>query len=115
MTDAALDLAGVASLAATLPGVRACVISGTAGDAMVGDFSHGVSAEEIRLAAANLVQRAGPSMETLNRTGSDVAIFLHGETCVAVILTAGDFVPGVRERLARTAELLAGAQPAPAR
>ena len=115
MTDAALDLAGVASLAATLPGVRACVISGTAGDAMVGDFSHGVSAEEIRLAAANLVQRAGPSMETLNRTGSDVAIFLHGETCVAVILTAGDFVPGVRERLARTAELLAGAQPAPGR
>ena len=112
MTDAALDLAGVASLAATLPGVRACVISGTAGDAMVGDFSHGVSTEEIRLAAANLVQRAGPSMETLNRTGSDVAIFLHGETCVAVILTAGDFVPGVRERLARTAELLAGAQPA---
>ncbi len=115
MTDAALDLAGVASLAATLPGVRACVISGTAGDAMVGDFSHGVSTEEIRLAAANLVQRAGPSMETLNRTGSDVAIFLHGETCVAVILTAGDFVPGVRERLARTAELLAGAQPAPGR
>jgi hypothetical protein len=115
MTDAALDLAGVASLAATLPGVRACVISGTAGDAMVGDFSHGVSAEEVRLASANLVQRAGPSMETLNRTGSDVAIFLHGETCVAVILTAGDFVPGVRERLARTAELLAGAQPAPAR
>ena len=112
MTDAALDLAGVASLAATLPGVRACVISGTAGDAMVGDFSHGVSAEEIRLAAANLVQRAGPSMETLNRAGSDVAIFLHGETCVAVILTARDFVPGVRERLARTAELLAGAQPA---
>jgi hypothetical protein len=54
-------------------------------------------------------------METLNRTGSDVAIFLHGETCVAVILTAGDFVPGVRERLARTAELLAGAQPAPGR
>ena len=115
MTDAALDLAGVASLAATLPGVRACVISGTAGDAMVGDFSHGVSAEEVRLASANLVQRAGPSMETLNRTGSDVAIFLHGETCVAVILTAGDFVPGVRERLARTAELLAGAQPAPGR
>lgn len=115
MTDAALDLAGVASLAATLPGVRACVISGTAGDAMVGDFSYGVSAEEVRLASANLVQRAGPSMETLNRTGSDVAIFLHGETCVAVILTAGDFVPGVRERLARTAELLAGAQPAPGR
>ena len=115
MTDAALDLAAVASLAATLPGVRACVISGTAGDAMVGDFSHGVSAEEVRLASANLVQRAGPSMETLNRTGSDVAIFLHGETCVAVILTAGDFVPGVRERLARTAELLAGAQPAPGR
>ena len=112
MTDAALDLAGVASLAATLPGVRACVISGTAGDAMVGDFSHGVSAEEVRLASANLVQRAGPSMETQSRTGSDVAIFLHGETCVAVILTAGDFVPGVRERLARTAELLAGAQPA---
>ena len=115
MTDAALDLAGVASLAATLPGVRACVISGTAGDAMVGDFSHGVSAEEVRLASANLVQRAGPSMETQSRTGSDVAIFLHGETCVAVILTAGDFVPGVRERLARTAELLAGAQPAPGR
>jgi hypothetical protein len=115
MTDAALDLAGVASLAATLPGVRACVISGTAGDAMVGDFSHGVSAEEVRLASANLVQRAGPSMETLNRDGSDVAIFLHGETCVAVILTVKNFVPGVRERLARTAELLAGAQPAPAR
>ena len=115
MTDAALDLAAVASLAATLPGVRACVISGTAGDAMVGDFSHGVSAEEVRLASANLVQRAGPSMETQSRTGSDVAIFLHGETCVAVILTAGDFVPGVRERLARTAELLAGAQPAPGR
>ena len=115
MTSAALDLAGVAALAAALPGVRACVISGSAGNAMVGDFSHGVSAEEVRLASANLVQRAGPSMETLNRDGSDVAIFLHGETCVAVILTSGDFVPGVRERLARTAELLAGAPPTPAR
>ena len=112
MTDAALDLAGVASLAATLPGVRACVISGAAGNATVGDFSHGVSAEEVRLASANLAQRAGPSMETLNCGGSDVAIFLHGETCVAVILTSAGFVPGVRERLARTAELLAGAQPA---
>ncbi|MCX6982650.1 MAG: hypothetical protein NTV08_18155 [Verrucomicrobia bacterium] len=113
MTDAALDLAGIASLAATLPGVRACVISGAAGNAMVGDFSHGVSAEEVRLASANLVQRAGPSMETLHRDGSDVAIFLHGDTCVAVILTSGGFVPGVHERLARAAELLAGAQPAP--
>ena len=115
MTEAALDLAGVASLAAVLPGVRACVISGAAGNAMVGDYSHGVSVEEVRLASANLVQRAGPSMETFSRNGSDVAIFLHGETCIAVILASGDFVPGVRERLTRTAELLAGAQPAPAR
>ena len=115
MTDSALDLDGVAALAAVLPGARACVISGAAGNAAVGDFSHGVSADAVRLASANLVQRAGPSMETLKRDGSDVAIFLHGDTCVAVILTSEGFVPGVRDRLVRTAELLARAQPAPAR
>jgi len=109
MTNAALDLAGVAALAAALPGARACVISGAAGNVTAGDFSHGVTAEEVRGASANLVRRAGASMETLHRGESDIAIFLHGETCIAAIVTAGGFVPGVRERLSRAAELLSGA------
>jgi len=112
MTNAALDLAGVASLAAALPGVRACVISGAAGNAAAGDFSHGVSAEDARAASANLARRAGALAEILHRGESDIAIFLHGETCVAAIIAAGGFVPGVRERLERAAELLAGAPPA---
>ena len=111
-TNAALDLAGVAALAAALPGVRACVISGAAGDASAGDFSHGVSADEVRAASAILIRRASAPVEILHRGESDIALFPHGGTCVAVILAAGGFVPGVRERLARAAGLLPGAQPA---
>ncbi len=112
MTDAALDLAGVAALAAALPGVRACVISGTAGSAMVGDFSHGASAEEVRAASDDLVRIGGAATDTLHRGESDIALFLHDDACLAAVVTPGGFVPGVRERLARIAELLAGATPA---
>ena len=112
MTGAALDLAGVAALAAALPGVRACVISGSAGSAAAGDFSQGVSAEEVRAASADLARIGGAATEMLHRGESDIALFLHDEVCVAAVIAAGGFVPGVRERLARAAELLAGAAPA---
>ena len=112
MTGATLDLAGVAALAATLPGVRACVISGSSGSATAGDFSRGISAEEVRAASADLARIGGAATETLHRGESDIALFLHDEACVAVILEPGGFVPGVRERLARVAELLDGAKPA---
>ena len=112
MTGAALDLAGVAALAAALPGVRACVISGTAGRATAGDFSHGVNADQVRTAAADLARIGGAATETLHRDESDIALFLHDEVCLAAVVAPGDFVPGVRERLARVAELLAGATPA---
>lgn len=111
MTAATLDLSGVTALAASLPGVSACVISGTAGSATAGDFSHGVSAEELRMASANLARIGGAVTDTLHRGASDIALFLHDEVCVAVLVAAGAFVPGVRERLARVAELLAGTKP----
>lgn len=111
MTGAALDLQGVAALAAALPGVRACVISGSAGSASAGNFSHGVSAEELRLASAGLARIGGAATEMSHREESDIALFLHDEVCVAAVLTKGGFVPGVRERLARVAELLAGTHP----
>ena len=109
MTGAALDLAGVAALAAALPGVRACVISSTAGSAMAGDFSHGASAEEVRAASDDLVRIGGAATDTLHRGESDIALFLHDDACLAAVVAPGGFVPGVRERLARVAELLAGA------
>jgi hypothetical protein len=112
MTAAALDLAGVAALAAALPGVRACVITGTAGSATAGDFSHGLSEGEVRAASADPARIGGAATDTLHRGESDIVIFLHDEVCVAAVVAAGGFVPGVRERLARTAELLAGAKPA---
>ncbi len=112
MTGEALDLSGVAAHAAALPGVRACVISGSAGSATAGDFSHGVSAEEARAASADLARTGGATMDTLHRGESDIAIFLHGEASIAAVIAAGGFVPGVRERLARVAELLAGTAPA---
>ncbi len=109
MSGTSLDLAGVAALATQLPGVRACVISGSAGSATAGDFSHGVSAEEVRAASADLPRIGGAAMEMLHRGESDLALFLHDDVCVAAILTGGGFVPGVHERLARVTELLAGA------
>lgn len=112
MTGAALDLAGVAALAAALPGVRACVISGAAGSATAGDFSHGVNADQVRTASADLARIGGAATEILHRGQSDIALFLHDEVCLAAIVAPGSFVPGVRERLARVAELLAGATPA---
>jgi len=108
MTDAALDLAGVAALAATLPGVRACVISGAAGSATAGDFSYDVSTEEVRAASACLARIGGSATDTLHHRESDIALFLHDEVCVAAVIATGGFVPGVRERLAQVAELLAG-------
>ena len=108
MTAATLDLGGAAALAAALPGVRACVISGTCGSAVAGDFSHGVSAEEVRAASADLARIGGATMDVLHRGESDIALFLHGEACVAALVATGGFVPGVHERLARMAELLAG-------
>ena len=108
MTGAALDLAGVAALAAALPGVRACVISGTAGSATAGDFSHGVSAEEVRAASDDLARIGGAATDTLHRGESDIALFLHDDACLAAVVAPGGFVPGVRERLACVAELLAG-------
>lgn len=109
MTDAALDLAGVAALAATLPGVHACVISGTAGSATAGNFSHAVRAEEMRSASENLPRLGGAMSTTVHRGQSDITVFLHGDVCIAALVRAGGFVPGVRERLARVAALLAGA------
>ena len=108
MTDAALDLDGIAALAATLPGVHACVISGTAGSATAGDFSRGVTAEEMREVSENLPRLGGAMSTTVHRGESDIALFLHGEVCVATLVKEGGFVPGVRERLARIAALLAG-------
>jgi predicted regulator of Ras-like GTPase activity (Roadblock/LC7/MglB family) len=112
MTGAALDLAGVAALAAALPGVRSCVITGTAGTATAGDFSCGVSEGEVRAVSADLARIGGAATDTLHRGESDIVIFLHDEVSVAAVVAAGGFVPGVRERLARVAELLAGAKPA---
>ncbi len=109
MTDATLDLAGVAGLAAALPGVQACVISGSAGSADAGDFSRGVSAREMREASENLPRLGGSLSSTVHRGECDIVLFLHGEICVAALVKAGGFVPGVRERLARIAALLAGA------
>ena len=108
MTDAALDVAGVAALAAKLPGVNACVISGVCGHAEAGDFSQSVSMGEVRAASDDLARIGDAATETLHRGESDIAIFLHDEACIAAIVKAGGFVPGVRERLARVAELLAG-------
>ena len=109
LTGANLDLGGVAALAAALPGVHACVISGRAGSALAGDFSHGVSAGEIREASDDLARIGGAATDMVQRGECDIALFLHGEICVAALVKAGGFVPGVRERLARVAELLAGA------
>lgn len=109
MTDAALGLPGIATLAAHLPGVRACVISGSAGSAAAGNFSQGVSAEDVHEASTDLARIGGTAMEMLHRGESDIALFLHDEVCVAAVIATGGFVPGVRERLARVAELLAGA------
>ncbi len=108
MTGIALDLGGVAALAAGLPGVRACVISGAAGDAAAGDFAHGASPADVLTASAELARKGGNVSETLQRGDSDIALFLHDGVCVAAVLAAGSTVPGVRERLARVAELLAG-------
>lgn len=113
MTGASLDLGGVAALAAALPGVRACVISGRAGSAVAGDFSHGVSAGEMREAAADLARIGGAATDMVQRGECDIALFLHGEICVAALVKAGGFVPGVRERLTRMAGLLAGKPVAP--
>ena len=112
MTAAALDLPGVAGLAAALPGVRACVISGSAGSATAGDFSHGVSADQVRAATADPARIGGAATDTLHRGESDIVLFLHDEVCIATVIAPGGFVPGVRERLSRVAELLAGANPA---
>lgn len=112
MTGAALDLAGVAALAAGLPGVRACAISGAVGDAAAGNFSHGASPDDVRAASAEIARKGGTATDTLQRGESDIALFLHDGVCVAAVLAAGSAVPGVRERLARVAELLAGTAPA---
>ena len=109
MTHEALDLAGVAMLTAKLPGVHACVISGAAGNADAGNFSLGVRAQEMREASENLPRLGGSLSDTVHCGESDIAIFLHGEICVAALVKAGGFVPGVRERLTRIAALLAGA------
>lgn len=109
MTGAALDLAGVAALVAGLPGVRACVISGAAGNAAVGDFSHGASPAEVLAASSEMARKGGVAADTLHRGESDIALFLHEGVCVAALVVAGSSVPGVRERIARVAELLAGA------
>jgi hypothetical protein len=112
MTGVALDLAGVAALVAALPGVRACAISGAAGDAAAGNFSHGASPDEVRVASAEMTRKGGVATDTLHRGESDIALFFHDGVCVAAVLAAGSSVPGVRERLARVAELLAGTAPA---
>jgi hypothetical protein len=112
MTGVALDLAGVAALAAGLPGVRACVISGSAGAAAAGNFSHGASPDEVRALSVEMARRGGVATDTLQRGESDIALFLHDGVCVAAVISAGSSVPGVRERLARVAELLAGTAPA---
>lgn len=111
MTGAALDLARVAALAAGLPGVRACVISGAAGDAAAGNFSHGASPAEVLAASSEMARKGGVATDTLHRGESDIALFLHEGVCVAAVIAAGSPVPGVRERIARVAELLAGAAP----
>ena len=108
MTEATPDLRGVAALVVALPGIRACVISGAAGDAVAGDFPQGASVEEVLAASGDLARIGGAAMETLHRGESDIAVFLHDEVCVAAVVKPGGFVPGVRERLAYVAELLAG-------
>jgi len=112
MTPAPLDVSAVASLVAGLPGVHACVISGSAGSASAGDFLRSISAEEMRAASARLARIGGAATEIFHRGESDIALFLHDDVCVATAVTAGGFVPGVRDRLARVAELLAGPRPA---
>ncbi len=108
MTDATLDLAGVAQLTASLPGVHACVISGTAGEAEAGDFARGVSVQEMREASENLPRLGSSLTDTVHRGDTDIAVFVHGEICIAALVKAGGFVPGVRERLIRIVALLAG-------
>ena len=113
MTGAALDVAALAALAAALPGVHAVVISGACGSATAGDFSHGASEEEMRAAASGPAFTGGATTDTVQRGESDIVIFRHGEICVAALIPAGGFVPGVRERLTRMAGLLAGKPVAP--
>lgn len=113
MTGAALDVAALAALAAALPGVHAVVISGACGSAAAGTFSHGVSEEEMRAAASGPAFTGGATTDTVQRGESDIVTFRHGEICVAALIPAGGFVPGVRERLTRMAGLLAGKPAAP--
>lgn len=118
MTDATLDLATVAARVATLPGIHACVVSFAGGSAQAGQFHDSLDADAVRAIAQNPDGSADESVSrtsvgavsntTLIRGDRAVAIFLRDRVALAVVLDARGFVAGVRERIGRATEYLAG-------
>ena len=109
MTGMPLDLAGVAALTAALPGVHACLIRGVLGSAESGRMPPGLNVGEVRGASEEFARKIGDvESTTIHRGDSAIAIFLRGGVCLSAVIDSGGFVPGVRERLLRVAELLAG-------
>jgi hypothetical protein len=114
MSSVPLDLAGVAALTAALPGVHACLIRGAAGSAEAGEMPTGLNVEDVRAAAEELARRIGGfESTTIHRGDSAIAIFTRSGVCLSAVTDSAGFVPGVRERLLRVTELLAGAPSTP--
>lgn len=113
MTDETLDLPKLSRLAATLPGIQACIIA-TRGETFSGgalpagfDLSTllGVS-PQVGVAAGRL-----PIGELKNFTlyGGDYAVsfFERASICLCAVHRARCFIPGVREKLVAVADELA--------
>ena len=119
MTDATLDLAGVAAKVATLPGIHACVVSVADGFAQAGHFPSGLDADALRAIVQDPGGSAGESVSrtsvgavantTLHRGDRAISVFVRDRVSLTVVLDASGFVAGVRERIARATDYLAGA------
>ena len=110
MTTEALSLRAVASLAAALPGVVACVVSGSCGNAEGGNFS-AISVADAHAKVANFPESPGPSFHIVQHEDCDFAAFIDGAVRLGAVISKSGFVPGVKERLAEVAAMLAGGNP----
>jgi hypothetical protein len=109
MTSVPIELADVAALTAALPGVHACLIRGVAGSAEAGEMPPGLNVEEVRAASEEFARKiGGVESTTIHRGELAIAIFTRGGICLSAVTDAAGFVPGVRERLLKVTELLAG-------
>ena len=109
MTEETLTVQGVVSRAATLPGLRACVLARgdmvlCTSDSPAGSELRTLSGQAMTLLTGIRASSVGMGLGTvpavtLHADGGALSILQEGDLCLLVMHSGRGFLPGVRERL----------------